>query len=117
MHQLHLAVHDALVKFTPAHTLHDEVYLGVGFDQLQQLDDVGMSQLSHYTHFSRNVHLVSAVLDHPFVQDFYCHFALGRHVPPFANAREGAFADSFAHAEAVYSPSLAFRLRLAIYHL
>ena len=88
---------DVVEEFTAFSILHDEVDVGFGFDDLVELDDVGMAEYFEDADFAGDTFDVWLFDNFLFLEGFDGHLFLGEDVSAQFDFAESTFADRAAY--------------------
>lgn len=83
---------DSLEELAAADVLHDEVDLGVGLEDLEELDDVGVAKLAEDVDFSLDASEIGFIFDAVLFKDFDGDILSSGPMKPLVDFAEGALA-------------------------
>lgn len=112
-----LALDYEIIQLSSLHMLHHQINLAAVLQNLNQLHNVGMSQLLNDAQLARKVDLVLRVNYEAFPQYLCCYFLLCFQVDCILDCSEGASADPLADLIATYYLASHCLLNLLFVHL
>ena len=85
-----LTIYDFFEKLSPLDLLHYYIDLLISLNNLQDFDDIWMSNIFYNSHLSWNVNFIMGIDYQAFVQYFDCYFLLCWKMNAFLNGCESA---------------------------